>query len=619
MEYSLAVCSPGVRETKKFGNHCLSTSICVVSFTGKPISTISSWVCPCHESFNHDPDRSIPSQLVGPMLDPQPQQELLEATIIFLRPALEAHSISRLPDHLQKALEHWIGWPSTTSTSWGEARLALVPLGFRLFPPFPNDGSPWLGPPLSSLSSPELTPKWLGLPHDSSLDSWLDSSRINGSSGPEDSPSTSTESHELSTRSKYVTLSSESEENSAGHSYIPTPLAARTPPVAVGAPLDSSVSALLPTHCRGPALPNELRPKDGLLDAPVDPSAARTPPVFVRAPMNSPLPLRSPRHTLTSSSWRGLAVLARLAIFCAHLPGKLGGHSSSIGPGKGGFITQSSAFGLVADHFPTGTSSFLTERAFCLHQWKPSTPPAKTGYTSLPLVADPPTLTTNFFLHGAGRFPVPGFFNASSGGLLTTPTPTPFLFFTVGFISGRRSSHVQYAQKPGTRRTYVFEEGFHLNTKGGGKVQNCAEQQLVLVDGAKNRDKEFCHFIKVGPAEASCTFLKFLVASLLRLVGVTILSRIVGIIGEQLVDQLRDIFSKRRLEVLISTGSIAAQYEEVIVDPGSAILPDTTVAPGGDFLYVLSTSKGCHTPVKLEELEKHREFNNNKNTGIPMN
>jgi hypothetical protein len=36
---------------------------------------------------------------------------------------------------------------------------------------------------------------------------------------------------------------------------------------------------------------------------------------------------------------------------------------------------------------------------------------------------------------------------------------------------------------------------------------------------------------------------------------------------------------------------VGAEYEEVTVDPGRAILPDTTVAPGGDFLYVLSTSK----------------------------
>ncbi|KAJ9580515.1 hypothetical protein L9F63_024304, partial [Diploptera punctata] len=43
--------------------------------------------------------------------------------------------------------------------------------------------------------------------------------------------------------------------------------------------------------------------------------------------------------------------------------------------------------------------------------------------------------------------------------------------------------------------------------------------------------------------------------------------------------------------VLVSSPLLASEYEEVIVDPGRAILPDTTVAPGGDFLYVLSTAK----------------------------
>jgi hypothetical protein len=43
--------------------------------------------------------------------------------------------------------------------------------------------------------------------------------------------------------------------------------------------------------------------------------------------------------------------------------------------------------------------------------------------------------------------------------------------------------------------------------------------------------------------------------------------------------------------VLLSSALVGAEYEEVTIDPGRAILPDTTVAPGGDFLYVLSTAK----------------------------
>lgn len=43
-------------------------------------------------------------------------------------------------------------------------------------------------------------------------------------------------------------------------------------------------------------------------------------------------------------------------------------------------------------------------------------------------------------------------------------------------------------------------------------------------------------------------------------------------------------------KVLLS-GAAPAEYEQVLVDAGNAILPDTTLSPTGDYLYVLSTSK----------------------------
>nr|CAD7459114.1 unnamed protein product [Timema tahoe] len=65
--------------------------------------------------------------------------------------------------------------------------------------------------------------------------------------------------------------------------------------------------------------------------------------------------------------------------------------------------------------------------------------------TSLPLMVDPPTLAANFFLIGTGCFPGPGFFNASSGGLL--PTPTPTLFF---LLHGGLHLDVKQLQSPKT-------------------------------------------------------------------------------------------------------------------------------------------------------------------------
>lgn len=46
-----------------------------------------------------------------------------------------------------------------------------------------------------------------------------------------------------------------------------------------------------------------------------------------------------------------------------------------------------------------------------------------------------------------------------------------------------------------------------------------------------------------------------------------------------------------KIKKVILSGPIPSEYEEVIVDPGHAILSDTTLAPTGDSIYVLSTSK----------------------------
>lgn len=43
------------------------------------------------------------------------------------------------------------------------------------------------------------------------------------------------------------------------------------------------------------------------------------------------------------------------------------------------------------------------------------------------------------------------------------------------------------------------------------------------------------------------------------------------------------------MQVLLSGGA-PSEYEEIVVDAGNAILPDTTLSPAADYLYVLSTS-----------------------------
>lgn len=46
-----------------------------------------------------------------------------------------------------------------------------------------------------------------------------------------------------------------------------------------------------------------------------------------------------------------------------------------------------------------------------------------------------------------------------------------------------------------------------------------------------------------------------------------------------------------RIKKVLLSGVEPTEYEEVVVDDGNTILPDTALAPSGDYLYVLSTSK----------------------------
>ncbi|XP_049807019.1 plexin-B [Schistocerca serialis cubense] len=53
------------------------------------------------------------------------------------------------------------------------------------------------------------------------------------------------------------------------------------------------------------------------------------------------------------------------------------------------------------------------------------------------------------------------------------------------------------------------------------------------------------------------------------------------------------------IKKVLLTGAVnAVEYEELPVDPGNPILPDTTVSPAGDYLYVLSSARV--TKIKVE-------------------
>nr|CAD7446023.1 unnamed protein product [Timema bartmani] len=132
------------------------------------LSTSSSWILQGLESLHYDPDQSLPAQLVRLMLDHQTRKERLEGAV--------------------------------TATS-------------HLCPTLAHFGPSHRRPCIPGQSYHHL--------NDLSSDSWFDSLRINERSGPEDSTSTSTDSHELSTRVKRVTRPLKSEKNSAGR-LLPT-------------------------------------------------------------------------------------------------------------------------------------------------------------------------------------------------------------------------------------------------------------------------------------------------------------------------------------------------------------------------------------------------------------
>lgn len=52
------------------------------------------------------------------------------------------------------------------------------------------------------------------------------------------------------------------------------------------------------------------------------------------------------------------------------------------------------------------------------------------------------------------------------------------------------------------------------------------------------------------------------------------------------------------IKKVLLNGPSPPEYEEVLVDAGNPILPDTTLSPTGDYLYVLSASKVSHFKVK---------------------
>nr|CAD7199127.1 unnamed protein product [Timema douglasi] len=310
--------------------------------------------------------------------------------------------------------------PEPLVPGWGEARLALLPVNFRRFPPLPSAGTPWPGPPLTSLSSPELPPKWLELPPSSFL-VFPDFPLRRG----------------LTVRNPSDTSS---DPGSSRHASTGGLVLKTVPP-----------RPRTRTSCQHV---RSVRP--GLSEA-----------VGHKKFLQHFLAISG---TLTSCSWRGPAGLGRIGIASDAMKGAGTVHRAEArgcttgNPGGSASGTHASGNWRVPAGFTLADCPHLAallalERVDLSPECDSRSPRpatrsapgigaapldsvAATG-SSLPLTADPPPLATNFFLTGAGRFPGPVFFLDSSGGLLQTPTPTPFFSFTVGSIRTVNTSRRQ--------------------------------------------------------------------------------------------------------------------------------------------------------------------------------
>lgn len=136
-----------------------------------------------------------------------------------------------------------------------------------------------------------------------------------------------------------------------------------------------------------------------------------------------------------------------------------------------------------------------------------------------------------------------------------------------------------------------FNENIHMCFNGSTKYRNMGYISGLILDGncpTAGSTGNILNFCEVGlkisgvvpiKNSAAIHFPKTLITSVTLATTerhtVVFLGSSVGVIKK----------------VLLTSSNFASEYEEIVVDQGNAVLPDTTVSPSQDYLYVLTTSK----------------------------
>lgn len=147
-----------------------------------------------------------------------------------------------------------------------------------------------------------------------------------------------------------------------------------------------------------------------------------------------------------------------------------------------------------------------------------------------------------------------------------------------------------------------FIENIHMCFNGSVKYRNMGYVSGPILDGkcptsgAAGNIPNFCEvglkISGVAPivSQASLTFPNI---SLSAVATATTGRHVLAFLGT----------TDGRIKKVLLSGPEPLEYEEVLVDEGSTILPDTTLSPSGDYLYVLSTSRV--SKIKVEHCSSY--------------
>lgn len=132
-----------------------------------------------------------------------------------------------------------------------------------------------------------------------------------------------------------------------------------------------------------------------------------------------------------------------------------------------------------------------------------------------------------------------------------------------------------------------FTENIHMCFNGSVKYRNMEYVSGTVNDGKCGAAGNIPNFCEVGLKISGSTPL--VAQAALVFPNVSLSAVTTASTGRHVLAFLGT--TDGRIKKVLLSGPEPPEYEELVVDEGSAILPDSTVSPSGDYLYVLSTAK----------------------------